>query len=89
MHNGDPGSPSDQICRWVRDEDGCENTQCRNQFWFNDGDFKSNNFIYCPYCGRRIARLEHAVIVLDDDFNQWSREVNAAIIRDHARKEKP
>ena len=52
-----------QLCNWIRAFDVHFNISCPSKLRAN-GDFKSDNlregkweFIYCPYCGRKITIL--------------------------------
>ncbi len=40
-------------CKW-KEDDGFYATECEHGFYFNDDGIDENNFIYCPYCGKRI-----------------------------------
>ncbi len=48
----------ENICKW-KEDDGFYATECEHGFYFNDDGIDENNFIYCPYCGKRIQEKEH------------------------------
>jgi hypothetical protein len=40
------------VCEWVEDADGCYETTCAHEFYFDGG--MSDDFIFCPFCGKSI-----------------------------------
>jgi hypothetical protein len=56
-------------CTWY-DEDECFETSCGNSFTFITDGIKENGFLFCPYCGNRIA----AAIRADEVSNAEDRE---------------
>lgn len=46
---------SDKNCEWKDELDsGYYDTQCDNAQSFEVGGVKENDYIYCPYCGKKI-----------------------------------
>lgn len=46
-----------ETCEWTGDVEGGEwSSECGKHFIFNDGDPLENNFLFCPYCGKRIEQ---------------------------------
>lgn len=46
-------------CEWVLEDNEYETTwmtSCHNAFSFLGGDPASNEFAYCPYCGRALTQ---------------------------------
>jgi predicted nucleic acid-binding Zn-ribbon protein len=43
-------------CEWMLD-DGIYDTNCKDAFYFSEGNLISNDFKYCPYCGREIEEV--------------------------------
>lgn len=52
-----------EACEWSTDFDGIWHTACKNAHVFIDGGPVDNTYIYCPYCGKRLAELPYE----DDD----------------------
>lgn len=47
------------ICKWnldEHDEEGRYNTDCGKTMEFNDGSATDNGFVFCPFCGDKIAQ---------------------------------
>lgn len=44
-------------CHWVWEYEGYFDTDCEKAFMFNEGGPEANNFVYCPYCGRKIVEV--------------------------------
>lgn len=55
----DAGCEEVNICKWKQaNEDFTDyESECDNLFTFFDGGPKDNHFIYCPYCGKKIAEV--------------------------------
>jgi DNA-directed RNA polymerase subunit RPC12/RpoP len=47
-----------ETCTWVEVGRALYNTGCDNTFEFHDGTIIENDFLYCPYCGRRIVEAK-------------------------------
>lgn len=44
-------------CEWKEDEDGIWHTECDNSFHFTEGGPTENDFLFCPYCGKRLETI--------------------------------
>jgi hypothetical protein len=54
----DGGSESKSVCLWSFDEyHSYYETSCAKTFCFTDGDEKSSEFKFCPYCGLTIEAV--------------------------------
>lgn len=47
-----------KFCSWSRTADGFWETDCKNAFNFENGGPVEDGFNFCPYCGKRIDRLD-------------------------------
>jgi len=52
-----PAEGKEEVCEWVKDDDGCYDTQCGNKFYFDCGDVKDNGAVFCQYCGKPIKEV--------------------------------
>ena len=44
------------LCFWKEPHVGqCWETSCGNKLAFKEGTPRGNKFVYCPYCGQRLA----------------------------------
>lgn len=46
----------DVYCEWINDEiqDEHYTTGCDNEQYFTDGNIQDNQYLFCPYCGKKI-----------------------------------
>jgi DNA-directed RNA polymerase subunit RPC12/RpoP len=43
------------FCYWSEKcDESFWSTECGHNFQFTEGSIKTNNFVYCPYCGKQI-----------------------------------
>lgn len=52
----------DEVCAWTErlsDWDGSTewNTNCRNDWQFDDGNPEENHMLFCPFCGRSLKQV--------------------------------
>lgn len=47
---------TDEHCLWTEDEDGIWSACAHNMFNFEEGSPADNGFIFCPYCGKKLAQ---------------------------------
>lgn len=48
-----------QACEWKYDDiDNFYAASCGRSFCFTDEGVKGNEFVYCPYCGKKIHEVE-------------------------------
>ena len=54
IHNGN--ADYTYSCKWKYsgDPEYCYHTNCGEAFQFLSGGLKDNNFMYCPYCSRKV-----------------------------------
>lgn len=50
----------EEFCEWIRDNDEFDvyDTKCRNRHVFFEGSPEDNEYVYCPYCGKKIKVVE-------------------------------
>lgn len=54
------GVVPDDVCEWrlCDEEANIYDTSCRNPHILIEGTPKENNYVYCPYCGKKIKAME-------------------------------
>jgi len=56
-----PDDPA-KFCDWTPWNDwenpGCYDTQCGQTQYFSEEDIKGNNYVFCPFCGKKINEKE-------------------------------
>ena len=40
----------EKTCKWNQDSDGNWETECDNLHYFAEGNWKENQYQFCPYC---------------------------------------
>jgi hypothetical protein len=47
------------VCVWAQDydEDSVYDTSCDNRHEFITGGVTENNYVFCPYCGKKIKEM--------------------------------
>ena len=57
-----------ETCLWTEDNDIKWDTACGESFVFDDGGPYENGFIFCCYCGKRLAFEYYDCEMEDDDL---------------------
>jgi len=53
-------APSEQICKWIENENGAYDTSCGNCFEVMNDTPEENKMNFCPYCGKLLRRTPQA-----------------------------
>jgi len=66
-----PDDPA-KFCEWTSWRDyenpGCYDTACGQTQYFSEENIKGNNYIYCPYCGKKILEIVPDELSYEEDI---------------------